>query len=59
MKILIVSDTHRYHENYLQVLMRVAPVDMVIHCGDIEGSEYTIAKNKLQQTGVSGDDLRG
>lgn len=44
MKILIVSDTHRYHENYLYVLSKVAPVDMVIHCGDIEGSEYTIVQ---------------
>ena len=45
MKILIVSDTHRYHENYLHVLKRVAPIDMVIHCGDIEGGEYVIAKS--------------
>ena len=43
MKILIVSDTHRRNENYIKVLERVAPVDMVIHCGDIEGSEYLIA----------------
>ena len=45
MKILIVSDTHRYHDNYLRVLERVAPVDMVIHCGDIEGGEYIIAQS--------------
>ncbi len=45
MKILIVSDTHRYNENYLRVLERVAPIDMVIHCGDIEGSEYAIAQS--------------
>ena len=45
MKILIVSDTHRYNENYLRVLEKVAPVDMVIHCGDIEGSEYAIAQS--------------
>ena len=44
MKILIVSDTHRRNENYIRVLERVAPVDMVIHCGDIEGSEYLIAE---------------
>ena len=43
MKVLIVSDTHHHNENYLRVLERVAPVDMVIHCGDIEGSEYLIA----------------
>lgn len=45
MKILIVSDTHRRNENYITVLERVAPVDLVIHCGDIEGSEYLIAKS--------------
>jgi len=45
MKILIVSDTHRYNENYLRVLERVSPVDMVVHCGDIEGSEYAIAQS--------------
>lgn len=45
MKILIVSDTHRYNDNYLYVLEKVAPVDMVVHCGDIEGSEYLIAQS--------------
>lgn len=42
MKILIVSDTHRRHENYFKVIDKVAPVDLVIHCGDAEGSEDTI-----------------
>ncbi len=42
MKILIVSDTHRKNENYIKVLQKVGTVDMVIHLGDIEGSEYTI-----------------
>ena len=42
MKILIVSDTHRENENYLKVIEREKPVDMVIHCGDAEGSEYLI-----------------
>ena len=45
MRILIVSDTHRQNNNYLKVLERVKPVDMVIHCGDVEGSEYTISKS--------------
>ena len=44
MKILIVSDTHRRNENYIRAVERVAPIDMVIHCGDIEGSEYLIAE---------------
>lgn len=44
MKVLIVSDTHRRNEKYIEVLERVSPVDMVVHCGDIEGSEYLIAE---------------
>ena len=42
MKVLIVSDTHRHNENFMKVLERVAPIDMVIHCGDAEGSEDEI-----------------
>lgn len=45
MKVLIVSDTHRRNDNYIKVLERVSPVDMVVHCGDIEGSEYLIAES--------------
>lgn len=43
MKILIVSDTHKKNDNFFRVLEMVEPVDMVIHCGDIEGSEYAIS----------------
>jgi len=39
MKILIVSDTHRKNDNYFKVLDLQKPLDMVIHCGDTEGSE--------------------
>ena len=45
MKVLIVSDTRRKNDNYIRVLERVAPIDMVTHCGDIEGSEYLIAES--------------
>jgi len=41
-KILIVSDTHRKNDNYLDVLQIEGKLDMVIHLGDVEGSEYTI-----------------
>ena len=44
MKVLIVSDTHRKNEIFLKVLERVAPIDMLVHCGDIEGSEYLISQ---------------
>lgn len=43
MKVLIVSDTHRKNENYFQVVNREKP-DMVIHCGDAEGSEYALTE---------------
>ncbi len=36
MKILIVSDTHGYEDNMWRVIKREEPVDMFIHCGDIE-----------------------
>lgn len=39
MKILIVSDTHGHDENLEEVLYREGPVDAMIHCGDVEGSE--------------------
>ena len=42
MKVLIVSDTHKRNDNFFHVMEMVGPIDMVIHCGDIEGSEYAI-----------------
>lgn len=45
MRVLVVSDTHKRNENYLRVLERERPVDMVIHCGDSEGSEYLICES--------------
>lgn len=40
MKVLIVSDTHRNNENFNEALSIEKDVDMLIHCGDVEGSEY-------------------
>lgn len=42
MKILIVSDTHRYNVNFLKVVDKTGPLDLVVHCGDVEGSEFVI-----------------
>lgn len=42
MKILIVSDTHGINNNYLRVLSKVSPIDMLIHLGDFQGSEEFI-----------------
>lgn len=44
MRVLIVSDTHRKNDNFFTVVDREKPLDMVIHCGDAEGSEYAIAQ---------------
>lgn len=44
MKILIVSDSHGRDGNLEEVIRKVSPIDMLIHCGDVEGSE-----NKIRQ----------
>ena len=44
MKILIISDTHGKNDAYLELIERESQLDMVIHCGDIEGSEYLMAE---------------
>lgn len=42
MKILVVSDTHGYDEHLETAVMKEQPLDMLIHCGDIEGREFYI-----------------
>ena len=39
MKILVVSDTHRYQGNFYELLETLDDIDYVIHCGDVEGCE--------------------
>lgn len=43
MRVLIVSDTHRKDENLYKVIRENGPFDMLIHLGDVEGSEEKIA----------------
>ncbi|MCI8586160.1 MAG: metallophosphoesterase [Lachnospiraceae bacterium] len=43
MKILIISDTHGSVGNLEKVLKKVAPIDHLIHLGDVEGQEEQIA----------------
>lgn len=43
MKVLIVSDTHKKNDVYLNIVKLHKP-DMVIHCGDAEGSEELLTK---------------
>ena len=42
MRILIVSDTHRRDGNLTWALEKTGPIDMLIHCGDAEGTEEYI-----------------
>lgn len=42
MKILVVSDTHGRDDNFVKVIKKVKPIDYLIHCGDVEGSEEKI-----------------
>lgn len=37
MRILIVSDTHKAHDNLERALEKESPLDMLIHLGDVEG----------------------
>ena len=39
MRILIISDTHGRDEIFDEVLSQAGEIDMLIHCGDIEGHE--------------------
>lgn len=41
MKVLIVSDTHRKNDLFIN-LVKLHHPDMVIHCGDAEGAEDTL-----------------
>ncbi len=43
MKVLIVSDTHKKNDIYLNIVKLHHP-DMVIHCGDAEGAEYLLTR---------------
>lgn len=42
MKVLVISDTHRQTDNFYKVVDKIGPIDMIIHCGDVEGSEYEL-----------------
>lgn len=39
MKILIISDTHGYHNNLTKILDEIGTPDMLIHAGDLQGDE--------------------
>lgn len=39
MKALIISDSHGKNNNIEKLLRKVSPLDLIIHLGDLEGSE--------------------
>ena len=43
MKVLVVSDSHGRDQRLEEIIEKVKPIDMLIHCGDIEGKEEYIA----------------
>lgn len=43
MRVLVISDTHRKHDNLEIVLEKERPIDLLLHLGDAEGSEDYIA----------------
>ncbi|MEG1459318.1 MAG: metallophosphoesterase [Acetivibrio sp.] len=45
MKVLIVSDSHGRNQYLGQVIKKVSPVDLIIHLGDLEGSESFLREN--------------
>ncbi len=42
MKILVVSDTHGSMLNLRECISKTSPIDMLVHCGDVEGQENDI-----------------
>jgi len=44
MRVMIVSDTHRRHENLRMALRKMGKIDLLIHLGDAEGREDYIAE---------------
>ncbi len=44
MRILIISDTHGKNTGLTTLLDQMKKPDMLIHCGDVEGSEYMISE---------------
>ena len=45
MKILVVSDTHGMDQRFYEVCDANKDADMVIHCGDIQGSEDEMSRH--------------
>ena len=45
MRILVISDSHGRNDDVAGVIEQVGPIDMLIHCGDVErGDDYIIGR---------------
>ncbi len=56
MKVLIVSDTHGRNHYLIDTINRVAPIDLLIHLGDLEsGEEYIKSMLNCPAEFVSGN----
>ena len=42
MKVLVVSDTHGKDDKLEAAVQKEAPVDLLVHCGDVEGREFFV-----------------
>ena len=42
MKVLVVSDTHGHLDNLERAVTAEAPIDLLVHCGDVEGQERSL-----------------
>ena len=57
MKVLIVSDTHGKEGNLKEAIRREQPIDMLIHCGDVE-KYSSIERIKANVDKETGDRIR-
>ena len=48
MKILIISDSHGHHDLLRRAIGQEAPIDMLIHAGDVEGNLEKILGPKVK-----------
>ncbi len=48
MKVLVISDSHGRHDLLRKAIGQEAPIDMLIHAGDIEGDLDTILGSKRE-----------
>ena len=51
MRILVISDSHGRNDDVAGVIEQVGPIDMLIHCGDVErGDDYIRFIGRLSGT---------